>query len=799
MTYDSLRRLLATTVLLLPLVAACGDDGSNDDETDATADAAEDTAPDADDDVAEAGADADAGSDAAPDADEDPDGSEDTDVDEGPCPGSLLCLNEISGNPSDRICEEAGFPAGTECERTGDVACCVPPFACETDADCEAAREDEGFCLDERYPCTCDVPTGACSSYVCTANADCGDGEVCLDGLCETPPATEGLVARILTPDGIAHAGESLQVVAVAIDPADPGTVVADAALSWTIDAGENATVDPDGLVTMGTTATTVRVQVADNDADTGATVTFAPAPAAVPDTVTVWVIDENRRTPIEGATVWDGEAAVLTDENGVARVGAVNPPVDVHVFAEGYAYVSVYGVSTPTLAVSVPAHARALITQPPNAEACVPSSEDLTATYQSTACGGAGEPACLCFELENVDVVAGSPSFATIPDFGDTEVTISGFSLGNSLLDLNFDLILGPSIDRELGPPINTDGEIPSGVTLTFNGERLIPSFVATAPAGSRSLWTIGGRIALNDILLDILGAVGGDIDIGQIIATVLPFFENFYSDVTPRIDLAAEGTFPVRDPGLELAVPTQRPVAIDLPGLPTLDRGWADTAIVLGGVLVPGEGFVPLGITGGSDATASTDADGQVDGDEDTDAIDPLRMAMAPMHGPTLSPSSRYMFAAVSLLLDDYDGAPREASSGAIVVLEPGAALPETITFDEGFPAFALGSAWGGADGDRTLTIAEADTSFDLYRVVFRDENDHLWIAYAPGDASTIRLPAPTETLAFEDRAARNRVNVVGVTLRDDVAYSDVLTADATNLTDLFSFVSGFSILGL
>lgn len=792
--------LLIAPALMLALLVGCSDDPSSEAPADG-GDVVLDTSADATDTI-------DSGV-PTPDADSDADGPDGEEPDAGPdvteevideiCPGSLLCINEVSGNPSRRICLDAGFPEGTECVSDGEVACCVPPFQCTTDETCEAARATEEFCADPRYPCTCDVPTGECRTTVCTADADCGDSERCLDGLCEAAPDPSALVARILSAPGFAASGDEVSLVAVAVDPNDASVVDASAEIAWLVESRDGSVVTPSGVVTVGTGIARVRARVAANAEDAGDTVEIYVAPASASDALLVWVFDENRRVPLEGARVLVGASEFVTGGDGTVSVPTAGPS-DVHVFAEGYAHVSVLGVEGRSVAIPLPVNARAQITRPPTAEQCVATDASLTATFQSEGCGGPGEPDCLCFELENVDVVAGAPSFAELPAFGDTEVTISGFSLGNSLLDLNFDLILGPSVDRTLGPPINQDGDIPSGVTLRFNGDPLIGTFVATAPVGARSLWTIGGRIALNDILLDVVGSLSGDLDIGAIIATVLPFFENFYSDVSPRLPLLAEGTFPVRDPELALSVPTQRRVAIEVPTLPELDRGYADTLIVLGGALVPGEGFVPLGITGGADATGSDTADGEVDGDTSTPEKDPLAMAMAPMHGPTLSSGSRYMFAGVSLLLDDYDGAPREASSGLIRLLEPGAPLPSTVQLGgEGFPAFALGSAWGGADASRTLSLGEGDAGFDLLRVVFRDDQDHLWIVYAPGDTNTIAMPSVEAIAPAEDRTAADRVNVVGITLRDGTSYDALLTADATHLGDLFTYVSGFSILGL
>ena len=180
---------------------ACGGD------TPAGEGAGTDTGADVSDDVAADAVDADAQDDDAeadtlsPDAEAD---AGEADVTPDPCPGSILCLDEVSGNPSRRVCLDNGFPEGTTCERQGDVACCVAPFACETNEDCEEARADEDFCADTRYALSLRCTDRRLLHGVCSADAECDAGERCLDGICSEAPATDGLVARILTQPTVA-------------------------------------------------------------------------------------------------------------------------------------------------------------------------------------------------------------------------------------------------------------------------------------------------------------------------------------------------------------------------------------------------------------------------------------------------------------------------------------------------------------------------------------------------------------------------------------------------------------------
>ncbi len=815
----NLRAMWWISLAFALLLGACDVEPSADQPDDVGADIGEDSQLDA----AEVGADTppdapeadtaapDVAPDVAPDAmpDAAPDAPEEVepDVDEGPCPGSILCFDEISGNPSARVCLEAGFPEGTVCVRQGEeIACCVAPFFCESDDDCEGARDEQDFCPDPRYPCVCDIDSGVCDVGICSTGSECADSEVCLDGICVDDPGADGFVAMILSAPGFVTPGATTTLFAIAVDVEDTSRTHPDLPIVWTVDEGEGGTIDPAGVLTGAATAgpVTVRARVADNDADPGDTVTYTNLGDAPSEGLRVTLFDDNTRAPVMGALVVSGDESAESDETGTAVLSG-DPPFDVHVFADGYAYLSAVGAESRALLLPVPPNQRARVTEIRDGFVCEASDEDFSVHQDETDCGGPGEVWCLCYEHEGVDVARGLPSFAVVPPLGDLSVSISGFSLGNALLDVNLDLIVGPNIERifpEGSPlPLDEQVEIPSGITIDFNNQPLIDNFVATAGAGPRSVWSIGGIVPLNTVLLDILPSLSGDLDIGVLIAAILPFFDDFYSGVTPPVDLVAEGTFPVRDPEVVLNVPTQRKLHVTVPALPELPVGWTDTAIVLGGAYVPGQGFVPLGITGGADDPDRASADGRVDGDTGTPEIEPLRISMAPVHGGIHGPDVRYMFASVALQIGGAPGAPREAASGIITRLEPGAALSGTIeTGRDAFPPLALDSAWGGADGDRVFTI-DSVGEFDFYRIVFRNRRGHMWVVYAPAGTTAVTMPAPTDDIAFEDRTSRGRVNIVGVRLDADAGldYQSLVSANAATFSEMFPAIAAFSTVGL
>lgn len=808
-----------TAVCGLLLLVGCGDDDNGPVDVADTGDTSDTTpdgsdAPDADTDVPSDVPDT------TPDVEEvspdvpdvDPDGSDGPDT-SGPCGALIECIDERTGNPSIAVCRTAGLPTGTVCARQDDTACCIPPFRCETNQDCEDNREAEGFCLDPRFPCQCEVTAGLCFTQICSASAECDAGELCSDGRCVDAPEAAGYVARILTPNSWLAAGSSLQLEAVAVRADNPTQTAPNLAINWEVlDASTFGTVSASGLATADATLTgafTIRATVAGNEGDPGDTVELSNLGADFDseNNVRVYVVDEATRLPVSGATIHfvptEGEIeTVETETEGVADFER-SSTFSVHVFADGYAYVSMVSLDQFTVLVPLAPNSRARIDEIRDGFVCDPERPGVV--QESENCGGVSQPVCLCYELTGIDIARGTPDFTNATGSGEVDVSISGFSLGNTLLDLNFDLIVGPQIERIIppNPVINLDDpvDLPSGVTLDLNGQPFVDSFIVTAPAGNRTVWSVGGRVPLGDTLRALLPSLGGNLEFGPIIAALLPLFNDFYSGVSAPIQLNSTPTFPVRDPGMVLNVPTQRRVAITAPQLPQIDTGFSDTAIFLGGVMLPGEGFVPLGISGGTDVVGRAVADGFIDGVQNTPEIDPVNLSMATMHGSIDTPGTRYAFASVALLLgSSLPNAPREATSAIITTLPVGAPLPSALPYgDQEFPPLATGSSWANDEGQRLLTVTNPSDTFDLYRIAFQGEGDRLWVVYAPGNQGTIVLPTPPGD-AFEDRLARGRVSVVGVVLEgDSVDYGALAGANGRSFVDLFSVLRGFSIIGL
>ena len=732
------------------------------------------------------------------------------DVVEEPCPGSILCFDERTGNPSAAVCANNGFPAGTTCvEESDTVACCVLPFACETDADCEASRDIEGFCPDERFPCACQTD-GTCITDICSADSECASGELCSSGRCATVDPNLDRTARILTRTAYLQPGDTLSLQAVAVSVDDVRVTDPTATIEWAIESGTGSTINTDGEFTAGDEVSTIVVRATlAGEGDPGDSVTIYTLGPVAENTSRVIVVDEATREPISAAFVYrdpvEGEdERAGSDANGVVSFGDSATSM-VHVIANGYAYVSVVSPVGDTLLVALPPIQTADITEVRDGFVC-DSAAVGTTLEENEQCGDVGQVPCLCYDLEGVDVARGVPDFVNVPGDGELDVAISGFSLGNALLDLNFDLIVGPEITRippEDSPiPLDDEIGIPSGVSLYYNNGPFVDSFIGTSSAGERVMWSIGGTVFLSDVLVEILPSLGGDLAFGPIIAALLPIFDDFYSGISAPLELSSTGTFPVRDPGIVLDVPTQRRVEVTVPQLPVIGSGYSDTVIILGGALMPGEGFVPMGITGGTDVLGTATPDGFVDANQNTEAIDALGISMAPIHGAIDTPFTQYMLASVALRLDDSGTGPREATSGILSVLPIGAALPTEIEFGRAaFPQFVVDATWDGSEGVRRMELGSREEPVDMYRVVFQGPAGRNWVVYADGDADGFTLPTSLFGTDLQDRAASGRVNVIALSFNDEsgVDFGSLLDADGRDLMDLFAFIEGFSIIGL
>ncbi|OIP40159.1 MAG: hypothetical protein AUK47_08970 [Deltaproteobacteria bacterium CG2_30_63_29] len=695
-------------------------------------------------------------------------------VDVDICAGNHKCLDDF-GRPKTSMCVgEQVCNAGT--------GCCEEPFRCTSDSECEATRSSHRDCPDPTLACLCNQQTGACYPFICSGDADCDTGLVCADGQCVELPATSGLQAHIVTPGGPLLVGDDLQLEVVAVEPSNPAVVVrANVTFTFASSNDAYATVGATGsLAPLSAGEVTITAKVAANAADPGDTVVFLIAPAAT-EPLRVTVVDQHTTLPVA-----DGFMVYVTDTNGVSTSAAttggtatfgptVDFPVSVSIYDEGYTYMTLLAVAPKSGESRV--------------DVFIPATPITSAVVVQNA-----EQTEFLYTLNNVGAVYGKPDFSAVQQTGEIEVSLSGLSLTSSLFELDLDLIIGPPIEQYLPSPIDQVAEIPSGITLAFNGP-IASTFVAVGEPPLRTLWTVGGRVSLFDnptLIQDIVGQVSSN-DLGDIVAAILPFFRDFSSGVVigmPIVDGA------VTEQNTVLKVPTNIETTLPIQGLVRTSTSVQDLALVIGGAVMPGQGLLPLGLTAG---VAHKDLNGEYtgtyDGDPTTaDVSDPIVLSMAPLHSG-LEAGSRY--AVVMAALSPNGGG--NHTSGVVARLGAGSSVPALLPMPRTeLPPLPEGSTYDEATRTVRVTLG-AGESPAVVRVILAGHDGGSWVVYAPGNMSSIVLPDPANLASVYDRAD-NDVNLSTLSFADPaIDYSNLIDFNGRRLDSLIETVSEFTVFQL
>ena len=744
-----LRMLLAAGIAMFA-VAACGDSG---DDSAATADTAVGTDIAADPDTGTT-VDTGTGDDVSkpedtgttPDVPEQPDVPVTTDlgggtdaVDAGPplCPADQTeCVSE-NGLSDPSLC-----PNLTDFDCVD--GCCVPKFKCASDEDCAPLAGGDD-CPDPRFDCRCHADTGACFAFVCGTDADCAEGELCANGMCQAVPATEGLLARIESRGGAVTDGTSIDLYGEAYDADDPTVVVRGVELEWASDNEAAVTMTGNGGSmgtaaghTAGVASITARVK--------GGTTWSAPVLVTSFGAATesrVMVVDSNTRGPVDDAwVVLVGDDGVLVSgaaTGGVFTTPDVTLPMDVHVFSKTHAYVSAYGVTD----------ADVLIVTQPTFRAKLYIEEDGAIIPENQEVEGDGS------------IITGQPDFSLYTKTGEIELGVSSLGIGDAVFAFDLPLIIGPDVERYYhpdAPSIFASGgqqKLPGGVTFEFAGPVLVEYWLAGLP-GQTSLWTLAGRVASNDPDLfpkvsEIFASIDDGINFETLLSALFPLFKTFYSGVNRFLTLEQVPTYPPPVVDSLLTMPLVSKVAVDVPSLPSFgELGWADLAIAIGGAITPDGQMTPLGITAAADKPyKDAEADGMVDGDPLTEDVnEPLDLRMAPAHSGLQGENTELAVLVVAAALNVDGDSNKPESGSAYLARAPmgdgiGAAAPAPA---EGFLPISLGTTYGSTEDpmDRTLSV-DPVAGADFHRVVFRSTGAQQWFVYLPSGMDQVTIPDP------------------------------------------------------
>jgi hypothetical protein len=518
---------------------------------------------------------------------------------EGEGEGENLCA------PADPCQRNFDCGGGAICEiADGDTEGCCRQVTCLTNEDCgdnEACDARRGICVADNL---CDPGT----------NDGCGGGDLCIYNQgapqCVAEVDLPAPAACTVTPSPvIVHDGDAVELFATG--EAANGSLVPRASFTFSSDIGTIDGNELTGACATGVCTGTVTA-TADNGGVTCTADVRAYAPALAAD-VRVSLFDARDGGPISGATVAirtsGGTTTGTTDADGTFTFTGGAADFDaVSAFPDGHQWHTSIGDNNDVVFYTVP----------------VPNS--------TVAAGVKGT-----FNFDNVTTV------------GDIRLGLAGTSISSSITDLDFDLLIGELADYTIVLEGITDPEgetvpLPSGLVLELSTSELKPEFVALGDPGKRTLWALGGKVQISDIG-DIIGNVAGggeDINIGQILGSVLPFFARFDHAVATGLDLTesarpappAEGV-PIPyddwnfdaldgDNAVSLNTLLSQSATYNVPTLPCTAGAvngascdeFASGAVMLSGVLVPGQGLVPLGLTAGLDDPDDTDDNDQADG---------------------------------------------------------------------------------------------------------------------------------------------------------------------------------------
>lgn len=688
---------------------------------------------------------------------------------EGYCLPNECSGTGIEGCPDGERCDGSGrCEPYTACDDESDCAgneycdagICEPLVPCISDLNCgEAEICDGGFCrgadtCESNDECGDDESCvgGLCIPFLCRGTEDCDEGQTCEGGACIDVPDVDVETVRILTRPDAVRPGDTVVFTAIALDAG--GAPIPGVAFDFTSSATGVATF-AGAVLTAGSDAGTSEIT---------ATPAGADAPVSSPVTIVnlgdydgtrLTVVDGETGVPIVGATVLAGEISAETDETGTIELGAYGG--DLHVFAEGFNYASVFDIDEGT-------------------DVLLP----ITEARGFAAVGG----------------FTGEMDYSSVTTVGDASLGLAGAALPGNLVDLDLTNLLGDPINTAISVPGLGGQEfpLPGGLVLTvdfFGIGEIKGEYLARSPDGFNFAWGLAGKIRVQE-LIDIFTGGGGGTDIGSILGIILPLFESFDHGLqafdSEALDLVVDeddfdgdgntdeslpnyDAFPAID--LEPAVPQRYRTEVTFPELPVIGDENTEIAILVGGVLVDGVGFVPTGISAA-----------QAPGGGTPDAV---ILRMAPSHGG-LGVGD---FAVVALAFGTegagFGDGGIELPANISAVMYTGSRLPESLDFSSpGFPGVGE-YTWNPETRELDGDASDAD----LFRVTMVGA-EASWTVYQAGADAGFTLPDPPE--GFDDWAEGAFARIDNI-VTDGADFIEIVGAGGVTLRALDDVAVGFA----
>lgn len=748
--------LLLIVLAAMLVLAGCGGDDSTatdgdtpDGDTDGDVPDGDGTDPDGD------------GSD--PDGDgSDPDGDGSDPDGDGTDPDGDLPVD--CGNPCETSDECAD---GCACDKFEKVC---KAEECDTAADCEA--EYGAGC----WECSNDY---LCYPQACRDSSTCCAGTACIAGVCLPVEACPADAAYILIAQGggLIAEGATINLTATVFN-ADGAKleVLGETPFTWETSNADAVAVAATGIITGGSDngQATITAKLTCNDSVTGS-VTYQNF-AALENGSRVVVMDSTTGALIDGAPVYLNGTLVETD-GGVAAFEAIDcatDSCDLHVFPATHTYVSAFGLGVNDILIPVA----------PNVDAAV--------------AGG----------------VKGHMDFSKIPAVlrGDVSLGLTLFSIPGNLADLNFESLIGELVNTHIsiGATIDEWITLPVGLEGYLNETTpLKDGFAAQGIGGSGTLWGLGGFAQLTEIIELVSSNLSGDIEIGPIVAAILPLFENFYHGIKPGMTFeelpkvadvndinADEDTTDLvpdfanfRDLGTTWGVrqAQSQNANVTFQNLPAMGDGCADSIITLVGAMESGVGFIPLGLNVALDETGDCKVGANSDGK--------VPVVFAPQHSGVSGYD--YYVVSVALSISSLMGkAPSIDLSGAVNI---SGSSPSNVTMP-GFLGYMSDVTWNSATHTATATPVAGAT---FHRIVFSKKYDDVneqryWHVYWGPEASGVNFTLPGAIT--DDRSANFASGSLAQAIKlNGVDYNTLFGFNGTNISDMNGFLSSFSMHAL
>ncbi|MCB9651052.1 MAG: hypothetical protein H6730_31345 [Deltaproteobacteria bacterium] len=688
----------------------------------------------------------------------------------------IACGSGDVGNNNSGEC--ATKPEGASVAQDGECCWfsinCQPGSICNTtdEADFYDPNETANVCI--RVICTADAdcdqgetcsPEKLCRPPVCQSDTQCPAGQTCQSGSCNPAITTDQVAScEVVTRSTSVREGGKVSLAAVAKNT--NGAVLPGIPFEWTSDntgAVSISGTDAVGGTEQGSASVSAKPE-GRADLTCARPVSITNFPNVAQGDVRVVVVADD-----SGAAVADAQVILMaggannanTTADGVATFTGVGAVDSVTVIKAGWQYFTVVQPGTNDIYIPLPRKTDA--TKAGGFRGVI----DISATKKADIKLGLAGPAIpnnlLDFGLETL-----------VGDFVPTEIDAPELGLEDTI-DLPGGLVLGLSNKTFTSDQLRCQGVTPG------TGE--LGCFLTQTPAGPSAGWALAGQLKLaqvTSIANELSGAIGGggsDLPIGDILTAVLPLLRGLnhgilasvFTEEFAKVNKDGQAG-DCTDPGLEgyddkcrgdFSKYSRNDIAASaslnvlskvsvprLPDLPGLGR-CAQGAVLLSGAALEGRGLVPLGLTAGIDTLADTETpDCVIAGvekpfGENSETLNDgeMPLSMAPPHSGI--EGSQLFLLAVALDPDNI-AADTNGNFQLSALIKRVDTVGETVNMGGAFPKFPEATISKGA---ATVAFDAATISGATLTRTELQAGGNTWLVYAPATAANVALPDVAE----------------------------------------------------